>query len=86
MRRRQSLRLTGPDSLGERGSRTLFLVIQHSDQQTQEHYLPIMREAAQKGNADKSSLALLEDRVALAQGRRHYMAARWPGTKTVNGM
>ncbi len=65
-----SLGWLGPDSIGERGSRTLFLVIQHSDQQTQEHYLPIMREAAQKGDADKSSLALLEDRVALAQGKR----------------
>jgi len=65
-----SLGWQGPDFLGERGSRTLFLVIQHSDQQTQEHYLPVMREAAAKGNANKSSLALLEDRVALGQGKR----------------
>ncbi len=65
-----SLGWPGPDTLGERGSRTLFLVIQHSNQQTQEQYLPLMRAAAEKGNADKSALALLEDRVALAQGKR----------------
>ena len=65
-----SLGWPGPDTLGEHGSRTLFLVIQHSDQQTQEQYLPIMRAAAEKGNASKSALALLEDRIALAQGKR----------------
>ncbi len=55
----------GPDSIGRQGSSTLFLVIQHSDLETQEHYLPMMREAVEKGNARGSSLALLEDRVAL---------------------
>ncbi|HRP00490.1 MAG TPA: hypothetical protein PLN54_13725 [Flavobacteriales bacterium] len=60
----------GPDVVGEKGSSTLFLVIQHSDLATQEKYLPLMREAVAKGNARASSLALLEDRVALGQGRR----------------
>ena len=32
----------GPDVITKRGSTTLFLVIQHSDQQTQEKYLPMM--------------------------------------------
>lgn len=54
--------------IGNQGNSTLFLVIQHSDIQTQEKYLPMMREAAAKGNASVSSLALLEDRVALRKG------------------
>lgn len=60
----------GPDVIGEQGNSTLFLVIQHSDLKTQEKYLPMMREAVSKGNARQSSLALLEDRVALGQGKK----------------
>lgn len=60
----------GPDEIGEQGNTTLFLVIQHSDLITQEKYLPMMRNAAKKGKAKNSSLALLEDRVALRKGQR----------------
>lgn len=60
----------GPDVVGGRGSTTLFLVIQHADQATQEKYLPMMREAVKNGKAQGSSLALLEDRVALRQGKK----------------
>jgi len=60
----------GADVVGGQGNLTLFLVIQHSDQATQEKYLPMMREAVKKGKAEGSSLALLEDRVALRQGKR----------------
>ncbi len=60
----------GADSVGKQGSTTLFLVIQHADQVTQEKYLPMMREAVKNGKAQSSNLALLEDRVALAQGKR----------------
>ncbi len=60
----------GPDIVGNAGNTTLFLVIQHSDQQTQEKYLPVMREAVKKGNAQASALALLEDRVAIGQGKK----------------
>ena len=60
----------GSEVVGQKGNSTLFLVIQHSDQKTQEKYLPMMREAVKNGNAKGSSLALLEDRVALGQGKK----------------
>ena len=60
----------GPDIIGKQGSSTLFLVIQHSDQETQEKYLPVMREAVKNGKASSRSLALLVDRVALGQGKK----------------
>jgi len=60
----------GANIIGDQGNSTLFLVIQHSDLETQLKYLPMMREAVKKGNANASSLALLEDRVALRQGNR----------------
>jgi hypothetical protein len=60
----------GADVIGGKGNQTLFLVIQHADIETQIKYLPMMREAVKEGKAQSSSLALLEDRVALRQGDR----------------
>jgi hypothetical protein len=60
----------GPDEIGDLGNSTLFLVIQHADLETQLKYLPMMREAVKKGNARASSLALLEDRTSLRQGKK----------------
>jgi hypothetical protein len=60
----------GADVIGNQGNSTLFLVIQHSDSTTQEKYLPMMRDAVINGNAKGSSLALLEDRVALKKGEK----------------
>lgn len=60
----------GADVIGNQGNSTLFLVIQHADLETQEKYLPMMREAVENGNAKASSLALLEDRVALRKGEK----------------
>ena len=59
----------GPDEIGERGNTTLFLVIQHAEKNVQEKYLPVMREAVKNGKADPGSLALLEDRIALDEGK-----------------
>lgn len=60
----------GPDVVGRQGSSALFLVIQHADLPVQEKYLPMMREAVKNNKAQGSNLALLEDRVALRQGKR----------------
>jgi hypothetical protein len=60
----------GPDEVGFSGNQTLFLVIQHSDIATQKKYLPMMREAAKNKKAQPSALALLEDRVALREGKK----------------
>ncbi|MCB0516187.1 MAG: DUF6624 domain-containing protein [Chitinophagales bacterium] len=60
----------GPDKVGEAANQTLFLVIQHADLATQQKYLPMMRAAVKNNNASSKSLALLEDRVALGEGRR----------------
>ncbi|MFD0836140.1 DUF6624 domain-containing protein [Mariniflexile aquimaris] len=60
----------GTDLIGSQGNSTLFLIIQHSPLDVQEKYLPMIRDAVKKGNARASSLALLEDRVALRKGER----------------
>lgn len=74
----------GPDVVGRQGSTTLFLVIQHSDIKIQEKYLPMMRDAVKKGNANSANLALLEDRVLLRQGKRQIYGSQvgmMPGTE-----
>lgn len=60
----------GVDKVGGQANQTLFLVIQHSDLKTQQKYLPMMREAVKNNNASSSALALLEDRVALGEGKK----------------
>lgn len=59
----------GADVVGKRGNTTLFLVIQHADLQTQEKYLPMMKQAVKDGKAEASSLALLIDRVEMRNKR-----------------
>ncbi|MEZ5038583.1 MAG: DUF6624 domain-containing protein [Saprospiraceae bacterium] len=66
----------GADVIGNQGNSTLFLVIQHADIETQEKYLPMMRDAVSKGNARASSLALLEDRVALRKGEKQIFSTQ----------
>lgn len=60
----------GPDVVGGLGNGTLFLVIQHADIKVQEKYLPLMREAVKNKKASPADLALLEDRVALRNGKK----------------
>ena len=74
----------GKDIIGEKGNTTLFLIIQHADLTTQTKYLPMMREAVTHGNAAAANLALLEDRVAIRQGKKQIYGsqiARDPDTK-----
>lgn len=60
----------GKDKIGAQANQAFFLVIQHADLKWQQKYLPMMREAVKKGNAEAGSLALLEDRVALREGKK----------------
>lgn len=58
----------GPDQVGRRASQTLFLVIQHADEETRRQFLPLLREAVKNKKAQPSDLALMEDRAAIEAG------------------
>jgi len=60
----------GPDQVGDIGTVTEFIVIQHADQPIHEKYLPMMRQAVKDGKAHADDLALLEDRAALEEGKK----------------
>jgi hypothetical protein len=59
-----------PAVIGDEGCSTIFLVIQHADLPAQQKYLPLVHEAVKQKKLKSSSLALLEDRVALKEGRK----------------
>ena len=59
----------GPSEIGTDASGALFLVIQHAGLKTQETYLPEARLAVEEGKLQASSLALLEDRIEMRNGR-----------------
>ena len=62
--------LPGADKIGWKSNAALFFVIQHADINTQKRYLPLMKDAASKGNARADYLALLEDRIAIRLGKK----------------
>ncbi|QHT65893.1 hypothetical protein GXP67_04025 [Rhodocytophaga rosea] len=74
----------GRDRIGSKANGALFLVIQHADLKTQEKYLPILRKAVKEGNAHPSELALLEDRVAIRQGKKQIYGSQI-GQDTLTG-
>jgi hypothetical protein len=60
----------GSKQFGGKAATAAFLILQHSDLAYQKKYLPLAREAVQKGEMRGSSLALLEDRIRLREGQK----------------
>ena len=59
----------GKKEFGRKAATAAFLVIQHSTPDMMKRYLPILQNAMENGDADKSSFALLDDRVRMIEGR-----------------
>lgn len=77
----------GEDVIGFEGSVTLCNVIQHSDNEIRIKYLPMMREAVNKGNLQARYLVRAEDRIATEQGELQIYGGQmkyYPETKSFN--
>lgn len=59
----------GSDLVGEKGNKTLWLVIQHAPLEIQEKYLPLLKKSVNAGKSSGSHLALLEDRILMKNGK-----------------
>jgi len=59
----------GPEEIGFMGVQAVFLVIQHADLKTQKKYYPMLKKAEREGNILSSNVALIEDRIAIREGR-----------------
>ncbi len=73
----------GDDVVGIKGNSAIFLVIQHSDINTQEKMLPILRTAVREKKARPSDLALLEDRISVARTGKQIYGSQYYEDKTV---
>lgn len=60
----------GREVVGFIGNYAIALIMQHSDLASQEKHLPAAREAFKAGNIDPYDYALLEDKIALRQGKK----------------
>ncbi|PHQ29100.1 DUF6624 domain-containing protein [Leeuwenhoekiella nanhaiensis] len=72
----------GSDVLGDEGNMTLFLVIQHSDLEIQENYLPLLQKAVSEGNTPPHFLALLQDRIEIRNDRPQIYGSQVGRTET----
>jgi|GEM_PF-1823908 len=54
---------------GGRASSTAFLIVQHAEPAVQRRYLPLMREAQQRGDLSAAELGMLEDRMLMREGK-----------------
>lgn len=59
----------GTSVVGGQANITLWLVIQHAPIETQEKYLPLLKESVKKGESSGSHLAMLEDRIQMRNGK-----------------
>ena len=54
---------------GHQSSKAAFLILQHATIEHQKKYLPLVRKAVLDEELSKSSLALLEDRILMREGK-----------------
>jgi carboxyl-terminal processing protease len=60
----------GKNTVGEKANQALWLIIQHADLETQETYLPLLKESVKKGESEGWHLAYLEDRILMRNGKK----------------
>lgn len=61
-----------PDAsvVGKGSIYSMFMVIQHASRKLREKYLPVFKAQSEKGFLDKATLALMEDRLLMDQGKK----------------
>ena len=67
----------GTDKIGRKANQALYLALQHSNLQTMEKYLPIMKAAVNSGNAEKEDIAFLIDRVEKLNNRKQIYGTQY---------
>ncbi len=65
--------------VGPKAASAAFLILQHSDISYQKKYLPLAREAALAKEMSGGSLALLEDRILMREGKKQIYGSQLRG-------
>jgi hypothetical protein len=73
--------------VGEEAAGAVFLIVQHADRDPafQKEMLPVLEEQAKKGEASKSSVAYLTDRIRRAENRPQLYATQYYQESSVDG-
>ncbi|HZF28941.1 MAG TPA: DUF6624 domain-containing protein, partial [Gammaproteobacteria bacterium] len=66
----------GKRLVGEEASRAALIILQHASLKQQQQYLPVLRAAVEEGAEPGTSLAVLEDGIAQAQGTKQIYGTR----------
>lgn len=77
----------GKEVIGTSGNRTICNVLQHSDQDIREQYLPLMRQAVEEQQLGAPLLVRAEDRLATDRGEPQLYGGQmkyYPETKSFN--
>ncbi|MFK7770842.1 MAG: DUF6624 domain-containing protein, partial [Saprospiraceae bacterium] len=69
--------------IGEKGTTTLFLVIQHADHNTQAKYLPMINKAMKDNNLPKRQFAMFYDRLVLNRGEKQLCGTQLAMSKDI---
>ena len=59
----------GISMVGYDGAGTAFLILQHANHEAQVELLPVIEAAAEAGEADRQHVAMLQDRILVAQNK-----------------
>jgi len=73
--------------IGEEGNRTICNVLQHADQETREHYIPVMKQSVLDKKLEPRFLVRAEDRIATDKGELQIYGGQmkyYPETKSFN--
>ena len=69
--------------IGEKGTTTLFLVIQHADHNIQAKYLPMIDKAMKDNNLPKRQFAMFYDRLILSRGEKQLYGTQLAMSKDI---
>lgn len=57
-------------AVGVQANRTLWLVLQHANLETQLRYFPLLKKSVERGESNAIDMAYLEDRIRMRTGRK----------------
>ena len=60
----------GISQIGEEANAALYITIQHADIEIMEHYFPLLKESAIKGESHLEDMATMEDRILISHSKK----------------
>ena len=75
----------GSSQIGQKAADALYYVIQHADLESIEYFFPMMKKAAETGEANRLYAATMEDRMLKYQGKKQIYGTQGHGQMKDDG-